>query len=64
MRPEEAPHDPELQVGVDHQHRHLDGDVDNGHRHLDLAKTLPVVHRLLLHLRELKKKRDAGGGST
>ena len=45
----------------DHQHRHLDGDTDDGRAHPELTKTLPVFHRLLLHLRELKRKRGAGG---
>jgi hypothetical protein len=47
-----------------HQDRHLGGDADNGRAHPELTKTLPVVHRLLLHLRELKKKRDAGGDGS
>jgi len=33
-------------------------------RHLDLPKVLPVRHRILLHLRELNKRRDAGGAGS
>jgi len=72
--PEKSPDAIELHAGADVR-RHEQPDPNSEHvsdataldhqrRHLDLPKTLPVVHRLLLHLRELKKKRDAGVGSA